>query len=276
MVVVSTEGVIIVDSPPGLRRVLPAALGNITHIPVTHMVYTHFHWDHIGAASLFGNNITVIAQEETAQNLIQLEDSDRPLPTITFPHNYELTVGNQTLELSYKGEMHADGNIFVYAPVQKVLMLTDFLYPGWAPSARFGVTKNVLSYVRTHDKVLAYDFDYFVGVHVGLEGNRSDVLIQQEYVLDLRANCISTIREFAGNGTLYGCPDGYTLGQAENPRNLYAFGRRLFELLAVSCASRTSEKWVDRLTGADVVGYDNANIMIESLRLESGIAPTVF
>lgn len=37
--------------------------------------------------------------------------------------------GNQTLELRYDGENHARGNIYIYAPAQKLLVLIDVVFP---------------------------------------------------------------------------------------------------------------------------------------------------
>lgn len=41
--------------------------------------------------------------------------------------------GNQTLELRYDGENHARGNIYIYAPAQKLLVLIDVVFPRLGP-----------------------------------------------------------------------------------------------------------------------------------------------
>ncbi|KAL6788869.1 Metallo-hydrolase/oxidoreductase [Trichoderma sp. SZMC 28012] len=46
MALVSTEGVIMIDAPPSIGRNLLYAVGNITHLPITHQVYSHSHADH--------------------------------------------------------------------------------------------------------------------------------------------------------------------------------------------------------------------------------------
>src|SRR4051812_13166458 len=103
------------------------AIGNTTSIPITHLIYSHHHADHIGGASVFSPSIQRIAHVDTARNLALTPDSNRPPPTKTFQHTYTLHLGNQTLELAYKGENHVAGNIFIYAPIQKVLMLVDIV-----------------------------------------------------------------------------------------------------------------------------------------------------
>ena len=56
-----------------------------------------------------------------------------PIPNETFSNNYTLEIGNQTLQLEYYGYNHFPGNIFIYAPKQKVLMLVDIIFPEWVP-----------------------------------------------------------------------------------------------------------------------------------------------
>jgi hypothetical protein len=54
-------------------------------------------------------------------------------PTVTFSDKYTVRVGKQVLELSYHGNAHEPGNIFIYAPAQRVLMVVDVAFPGWMP-----------------------------------------------------------------------------------------------------------------------------------------------
>ena len=61
-----------------------------------------------------------IAHEDAAETLSKRNDPNRPLPTVTFENTYTLEVGTQRLELAYYGPMHEPGNIFIYAPNQKV------------------------------------------------------------------------------------------------------------------------------------------------------------
>ena len=82
---------------------------------------------------MFPTDAIIIAHEETAKQLEERNDPNRPLPTVTFTDKYTLEVGNQILELEYHGPMHEPGNIFIYAPNHKVLMLIDVVFPGWIP-----------------------------------------------------------------------------------------------------------------------------------------------
>ncbi|KAI9675277.1 MAG: hypothetical protein M1817_001179 [Caeruleum heppii] len=271
MFVVSDKGVIVVDNPPTLGRNLLYAIGNVTKAPVTHFVYSHSHADHIGAANLFDDKVKRIAHRDTAELLADVEDPNRAQPKITFRDDYHLRVGNQTLELSYKGENHLRGNIFIYHPMQKVLMLVDVIFPGWTPFAQLGQVKNVPGYIRAHDQILEYDLKHFVGGHLSRSGTRQDVEIQKEYVTDLFNNCADTIRLSATNDTTVGAAAVLGPVLAQNPGNQWAAFRSYLEVTAEFCANKTNEKWLTRLAAADVFQESNAETMIESLRIDYGI-----
>ena len=128
MFLTTSEGVIVVDAPPSIGENLLKAVAEVTDEPITHVIYSHSHADHIGASGMFPRDATYIAHEETAAQLERSNDPDRafpygvfvggsgvPIPTVTFSDNFTLEVGNQTLELSYMGPAHEPGNIFIYA-----------------------------------------------------------------------------------------------------------------------------------------------------------------
>jgi hypothetical protein len=111
--------------------------------PVTHVIYSNEHLDDIGGASLFPKGAATIAHRDTAALLAKRADPRRPLPTVTFDEHYALTVGGQTLELDYRGNNHEPGNIFIYAPRQKIVMLVDVVHPGHMPYKNLGITEDV-------------------------------------------------------------------------------------------------------------------------------------
>lgn len=268
---VSTEGVIAVDAPPTIGQKLLYAIGNTTHQPVTHLVYSHAHADHIGAAYLLKKPVTIIAHDLTASELKETPGTNRPLPDVTFTSNHTVKVGNQTLELAYGGPNHEPGNIFIYAPKQKVLMLVDIVFPGWVPFAALGEAQNVPGFIKAHSQILAYDFTHYLGGRLDQPGTRVDVETQLEYVMDLAANCRRAI-------ALSGLPPNATnpisafalepAVYAVDPGNSWALFKAYLAEVSGYCANLTTSKWIGRLAGADVFTVDNANTMLESLRID--------
>jgi glyoxylase-like metal-dependent hydrolase (beta-lactamase superfamily II) len=67
---VTDEGVVAVDAPPTIGKNYLKAISEVTDKPITHVIYSHAHIDHIGAAGMFPKNAVIIAQEETAAELL--------------------------------------------------------------------------------------------------------------------------------------------------------------------------------------------------------------
>ncbi|KAF2672386.1 Metallo-hydrolase/oxidoreductase [Microthyrium microscopicum] len=273
MFVVSTEGVILIDSPPTTDLLLKYAIGNVTDKPVTHMVYSHAHADHIGSAYRFaGPKVHIVAHEETLRLLKEVpSDSMRPLPTTTFKDNLNLVVGNQTVQLSYKGENHCAGNIFIYAEAAKVLMLVDVVFPGWAPFAALAESTNIPNWIKAHNDILGYNFTHYIGGHLNRIGVREDVLTQQAYVNDLFQNCKDTILLSATNDTLLGAGNLLPTVLKNNPNNGYAEFKVYLDIVAERCANITTRSWASRVGGVDAFGFENAYAMVESLRISFDI-----
>src|SRR5262249_32527059 len=157
MFMVTDKGVVAVDAPPTIGNNYLKAISEVTNKPVTYVIYSHPHIDHIGAAAIFPKNVTIIAQQETANELERAASVAKnasmvpPAPTVTFGDHYVLSIGSQTLKLDYYGANHSPGNIFIYAPNQKVLMLVDVIFPGWVPFPYLAVAHDVAGFIKAHD-----------------------------------------------------------------------------------------------------------------------------
>lgn len=269
---VTPKSVIMVDAPPTTGENILAAIQSVTHLPVSHLVYSHYHADHIGAAYLLANRgVTIIAHELTAYELSLTPDAHRPQPHVTFKDSHTLRVDNQTLQLDYHGAVHCPGNLFVYAPKQKILLLIDIVFPGWVPFSALAEAQNAALFIKAHDLILEYDFNYYIGGHVNRVGVRKDVLTQREYVQDVYNNArtaiaLSNSPPSASNplaaSTLLG-PIG-----AANPGNPWAMFIGYVDTLSQYCANVTTEKWLGKLGGADIYTYSHCESLVESLRID--------
>jgi Metallo-beta-lactamase superfamily len=118
---VSRRGVAAVDAPAAFGEKVLAAIAEVTSQPVTHVLYSHAHVDHIGAAHLFPPTATVIVHERTAERLRRAHDPRRPVPTQTVDgaHN-QVRIGDHQLFLDYHGTNHLPGNLFIHAPQHRL------------------------------------------------------------------------------------------------------------------------------------------------------------
>jgi glyoxylase-like metal-dependent hydrolase (beta-lactamase superfamily II) len=108
MFLVSKNGVVVVDAPPDLGGKLLTGIKEVTPKPVTHLIYSHAHADHIGSAHLLARGgLTIHAHELTARFIKEAHDDNRPLPTETFGGTRsELRIDGQRLILEYTGDWH--------------------------------------------------------------------------------------------------------------------------------------------------------------------------
>jgi glyoxylase-like metal-dependent hydrolase (beta-lactamase superfamily II) len=263
MFLTTGRGVILVDAPPDIGPNIIKAIREVTSEPVTHVVYSHSHADHIGSAGLFPNAI-FIAQREAAELIARDNDPNRPFPQVIFDREYTLHVGRQVLQLKYFGPNHTHGNIFVYAPKQKVLMLVDIYFPGWAMVESFSFTgvTDLPGWIKAQDIALTYDFKYLIGGHLNRIGTREDLVVQREYVADLRRNAINALSTI----TLE------SVARTTGVQNSWFLFSSYLSALAQSCTDATLAKWQDKLGGADIFTWSHCNQIMQSLRANDGFA----
>ncbi|MGM4916269.1 MBL fold metallo-hydrolase [Tardiphaga sp. 813_E8_N1_3] len=258
MFLVYEEGVVVVDAPPSYSARLRQAIAEVTDRSVTHVVYSHAHIDHIGGVTDIGGHPTIIAQDETMRLLLRAKDQKRPLPTITFRDRYELKFGSQVLELSYHGVAHAPGNIFIWAPEQKVLMAIDIIFPGWMPWGRFADAQDVPGYFEQMAEIDRIPFETLVGGHVDRLGTHADVRTQMEFMNDIKV---------ATAGALQSTSVGAEMGKADTA-NPWAVSDNYIDRVIVKCINAVTPKWRSRLASYDIFIWDQCHAMQQSLRVD--------
>jgi glyoxylase-like metal-dependent hydrolase (beta-lactamase superfamily II) len=263
------NGIIAVDAPPALGENLLAAMEDVTDEPVTHVVYSHWHADHIGAALVYGPKVKIIAHEKTKELLERFPDRYRPLPTETFSKDSTLDVNGVKLDLSYKGQNHCEGNVFIYAPKQKVLAAIDIASPGWVTFRDCDSSENFSGYEQAFHQILAYDFNTVVSGHVSKLGNRDDVQEGLEYVEDLARFAREALEKVEMH---------YFAKQLDNGPQKAAFRTVEENYLnaltnygtkkMLECVTSNGKRWVERLNGVEAMTHHNVYSMIEKTRLE--------
>ncbi len=291
MFLVSNKGIIVVDAPPsiGLNQADPAASLTLVEViysipetqgkPIKKLVYSHTHMDHIGAASFIQDafpDVKIIAHRLTNKQLEkgtnELEgllpgagSSPPPLAHRVFSKAIKIKLGKQKLQLSYNGPAHEPGNIYIYAPRQKVLMLVDVVFPGWSPFSNLALAEEVPEYITAYDKVLGFDFDIFIGGHFNRLGKREDVIEGKKYIMDIKANALAALQNPA-------------LFQIFSilPNNGLGATAVYLDQMACDCANRTLDPnqtpsavdWRSRIGNADINSVGHCWVMGEAMRID--------
>src|SRR5215217_7463328 len=252
------DGVVVIDAPPSYAAHLREAIAEVTDKPITHVVYSHLHIDHIGGVNSLGGQPVIIAQAETNRLLARDNDPNRPLATVTFADKYRLSVGSQVLELSYHGNAHVPGNIFIYATKQRTLMVVDVVFPGWMPWRRFALAQDVPAYFEQVREISNWEFDTLVGGHVARTGTHADVTTQLAFIEDLKAAAETALKTT-------------TPGQGFNPAdrgNAWAVFNHYIDRVALACVNQLTPKWSTKLAAYDVYIWDQCFAMEQSLRID--------
>ena len=106
MLVLSDEDALVVDShvTPAAARALLASIAEVTDKPVTHLVNTHYHFDHAHGNQVFPEDVSIVGHEFTREMLM----SD-VLEQGTFK-NFSNWIPDQIAEMKSNADAMNDGN----------------------------------------------------------------------------------------------------------------------------------------------------------------------
>ncbi|AVV46213.1 MBL fold metallo-hydrolase [Streptomyces sp. ID05-04B] len=253
--VVTREGVVLVDAPPSARAAIKAAIPSVTHKPVTHVIYTHDHADHIGAVGDHPK-ATVIAHKDTATLLSLSNDPARPLPQWVIRKDHAVIhIGGEEIHLIYPGPNHEAGNIIVHFPGLRLTVMTDVAMPGWAPYRAWGNADSIPGLLKAHDAILDLDFDTFCGGHVYRTGTRAEVAQSREFFLDMWTTTLRTSNRIAYADAMQ------SVAEQENS---WAIQKVWFDRIAQSATSELIDRWGTKIAAVDTFTADSVGALLVS------------
>jgi len=139
---ITATGVVLVDTKlPGWGKPIIEAVQKLTDKPVTTIINTHTHFDHVSGNVEFPATVDVVTHANTARLMqeanpvtglqtgpqpnIFKENGNRGLAKRTFTDRMTLGSGNERIELYYFGRAHTSGDAFVVFPFHRVLHTGD-------------------------------------------------------------------------------------------------------------------------------------------------------
>jgi len=140
-VFVTTNGVVVVDTKnPGWGQPILEQIGELTRNPVTTLINTHSHGDHVSGNVAFPATVEFVAHETTKANMEVMRPytgrtepplnvfdgtNGRGLPTRTFADRLSIGSGTDQVDLYYFGRAHTGGDAWVVFPSLRTLHAGD-------------------------------------------------------------------------------------------------------------------------------------------------------
>jgi cyclase len=127
---ITEGGVVVVDTKnPGNGQAILDKIKSVTPKPVTMIINTHTHGDHVGSNEAFSPTVDIVAQENTKANMEKMDnfkgDKAKFLPKKTFKDKLTLGKGKDEINLYYFGRAHTNGDAWVVFPAIRALHSGD-------------------------------------------------------------------------------------------------------------------------------------------------------
>ena len=129
-VFVGTSGVTVVDAKnPGWGQPILDKIKEMTPKPVTLLINTHTHGDHVSGNVEFPATVDIVVQENTKTNMEKMpifkEHNGRGLPKRTFKDKMTIGRGADQVDLYYFGRGHTNGDAWIVFPALRVAHAGD-------------------------------------------------------------------------------------------------------------------------------------------------------
>jgi glyoxylase-like metal-dependent hydrolase (beta-lactamase superfamily II) len=171
-VLTGPDGKLLVDAGIAVSRPrISDALHSLGPEPITHLINTHWHFDHSdGNEWLHAAGAQILAHENTRNRLAQaqrVEDraTDFPapapgaLPTEVFASNRSMKLNGFDVVMNYYGPAHSDSDISVYFAEADILHTGDTFWNGIYPFVDYSTGGNIDGSIRAADANLAMTTD---------------------------------------------------------------------------------------------------------------------
>ncbi|MDO5677651.1 MAG: MBL fold metallo-hydrolase [Propionibacteriaceae bacterium] len=163
-------------------------------VPVTHVLLTHDHHDHIGGLPGLGEIVSIAHENLTAVEA-----------TRTFSMAMAVDLGNQRVEFLHFGDAHTDHDVLVFLPGENVVFAGDLLEEGADPQIDdrgslsnwpmvldgvLGAANARTQFVPGHGAAVDREFAFIQRAEVGMLYSQTEMLIQQGVKLDDAASAV--------------------------------------------------------------------------------------
>ena len=191
-VFVTANGVTVVDAKnPGWGAPILAKIKELTPKPVTMLINTHTHGDHVSGNVEFPASVEVVAQVNTKANMEKMpifkEHNNVGMAKRTFTDKLTIGKGADQVDLYYFGPGHTNGDAFVVFPAHRIMHSGDIFAGKSVPlidSANGGSMVRVSeTLMKAHDGIK--NVDTIINGHMPAQTTWADLKEYSEFNKDL-------------------------------------------------------------------------------------------
>ena len=200
-VIVGDDGVLIVDDQfAPLTNKIEAAITDLTKLPVTFVVNSHFHYDHTDGNENFGRAGAFIVAQDNARRRMESTQvlasgreqeayEDVGLPKITFFDSMRFYFNDEPIELIHTGSGHTDGDAQVHFLESNVIHTGDMFVRYVLPFIDQNNGGSFDGMIEATDKLASIinDETIIIPGH-GELSNRDDLLNYRDMLVTIRGN----------------------------------------------------------------------------------------
>ena len=193
-VFITSAGVVVVDAKnPGWGQPILDKIKTLTPKPVTMLINTHTHGDHVSGNVEFPATVDIVVQENTKANMEKMpifkEHNNAGMAKRTFKDKMTIGNGADQIDLYYFGRGHTNGDAFVVFPALRVAHTGDIFAGKSVPLID---EANGGSMMQISDSVLkAYNgiknVDTIINGHMPTETSWADLKEYSDFNRDLVA-----------------------------------------------------------------------------------------
>jgi len=144
----------------------------ISNKPITTIINTHTHSDHVGSNEFFGAMVDSVVHENTKANMAKMDefkgDKAKFLPKRTYKDKLVLGKGKDEVDLYYFGRGHTNGDTFVVFPALRTMHAGDMFAWKGLPYIDTSSGGHVVEHPQSLAKAIATvkDVDTVIGGHI--------------------------------------------------------------------------------------------------------------
>ena len=156
-VFINADGVTVVDAKnPGWGQPILDKIKELTPKPVTRLINTHTHGDHVSGNVAFPATVDIIVQENTKTNMEKMDifkqSNGRGMAKRTFKDKMTIGKGADQIDLYYFGPGHTNGDAIVVFPALRTAHIGDLFASKGLPLVDGDNGGSVLHYHETLNK----------------------------------------------------------------------------------------------------------------------------